>query len=123
MKPITRIFDLLELFKDEYSSVPDLFNVKKDGVWLHYSAEDYVNYSQWVSLGLLALGITRGTRIATLMVNCPEWNFFDMGILQVGAVQVPIYPTISEENYRYIFNDADIEYLVFSKMYFLNLRG
>ena len=114
MKPITRIFDLLELFKDEYSSVPDLFNVKKDGVWLHYSAEDYVNYSQWVSLGLLALGITRGTRIATLMVNCPEWNFFDMGILQVGAVQVPIYPTISEENYRYIFNDADIEYLVFS---------
>ena len=114
MKPITRIFDLLELFKDEYSSVPDLFNVKKDGVWLHYSAEDYVNYSQWVSLGLLALGITRGTRIATLMVNCAEWNFFDMGILQVGAVQVPIYPTISEENYRYIFNDADIEYLVFS---------
>ncbi len=114
MKPITRIFDLLELFKDEYSSVPDLFNVKKEGVWMHYSAEDYVNYSQWVSLGLLALGITRGTRIATLMVNCPEWNFFDMGILQVGAVQVPIYPTISEENYRYIFNDADIEYLVFS---------
>ena len=114
MKSITRIFDLLELYKDEYNSINDLFNVKKNGEWVRYSANDYINYSQWISLGLLALGIKKGTRIATLMVNCPEWNFFDMGILQTGAIQVPIYPTISEENYRYIFKDAEIEYLIFS---------
>ena len=114
MKSVTRIFDLLELYKDEYNSISNLFNVKKEGGWVHYSANDYFNYSQWISLGLLSLGIKKGTRIATLMVNCPEWNFFDMGILQTGAVQVPIYPTISEENYRYIFNNAEIEYLIFS---------
>ncbi len=114
MHPITRIFDLLELYKEEYSAIPDLFNVKKGGEWVRYSAADYLQYSRLISLGLLSLGIKKGTRIATLMVNCPEWNFFDMGILQTGAVQVPIYPTISEENYRYIFNDAEIEYLVFS---------
>ncbi|MEI7663776.1 MAG: AMP-binding protein, partial [Bacteroidota bacterium] len=114
MAEVTRIFDLLELYKDEYNSISDLFNVKKKGSWVSYSADDYLNYSRWISLGLLSLGIRKGTRIATLMVNCPEWNFFDMGILQVGAIQVPIYPTISEENYRYIFKDSGIEYLVFS---------
>ena len=112
MKEINRIFDLLELFKDEYSSVQDLFNVKRHGEWQKYSAADYVNYSNLLSLGLLSIGVGRGTRIATVMNNCPEWNFFDMGILQTGAVQVPVYPTISVENYRYIFTDASIEYLV-----------
>ena len=112
MKEITRIFDLLELFKFEYSAIPDLFNIKQNGEWVRYSASDYVNYSNWLSLGLLSVGVAKGTRIATIMNNCPEWNFFDMGILQTGAIQVPVYPTISEENYRYIFTDAEIEYLI-----------
>jgi long-chain acyl-CoA synthetase len=114
MKPITRIFDLLDLYQDEYNSIPDVFNVKKDGKWTHFSSNDYFRISHQISLGLLSLGVKKGTRIATIMVNCPEWNFFDMGILMTGAVQVPIYPTISEENYRYIFKDAGIEFLVFS---------
>jgi long-chain acyl-CoA synthetase len=114
MKQITRIFDLLELFKTEYHSISDLFNIKKDGNWVHFSANDYVNYSNQISLGLLALGVQKGTRIATVMNNCPEWNFLDIGILQVGAVQVPVYPTISEDNYRYIFKDSEVEYLIFS---------
>jgi long-chain acyl-CoA synthetase len=114
MKQITRIFDLLELYKDEYSSINDLFNIKMDGNWVRFSAGDYVRYSNLISLGLLALGVKKGARIATVMNNCPEWNFIDMGILQAGAVQVPVYPTISEENYRYIFNDSEVEYLIFS---------
>ena len=114
MKQITRIFDLLELYKDEYNSISDLFNIKKDGNWIRFSADDYVHNSNLISLGLLSLGIKKGTRIATVMNNCPEWNFIDMGILQVGAIQVPVYPTISEENYRYIFKDSEVEYLIFS---------
>jgi long-chain acyl-CoA synthetase len=114
MKQITRIFDLLELYQDEYNSINDLFNIKKNGSWVHFSANDYVRNSNLFSLGLLSMGIQKGTRIATVLNNCPEWNFIDMGILQVGAVQVPVYPTISEENYRYIFNDSEIEYLIFS---------
>ena len=114
MKQITRIFDLLELYKNEYSSITNLFNLKVDGRWVRFSAGDYVHYSDLISLGLLALGIKKGARIATIMNNCPEWNFFDMGILQTGAVQIPVYPTISAENYRYIFNDSAIEYLIIS---------
>ena len=114
MKQITRIFDLLELYKDEYSSIGDLFNIKMNGTWVRVSATDYVHNSDLISLGLLAMGVKKGTRIATVMNNCPEWNIIDMGILQVGAVQVPVYPTISEDNYRYIFTDSEVEYLIFS---------
>ncbi len=114
MKQVTRIFDLLELYKEEYRSIGDLFNIKRNGSWVHFSADEYLRNSNLISLGFLAMGFQKGTRIAMVMNNCPEWNFIDMGILQVGAVQVPVYPTISEENYRYIFKDSEIEYLIFS---------
>jgi long-chain acyl-CoA synthetase len=114
MKMITRLFDLLELYKDEFSSLENAFNYRKEGKWFSYSAADYVRYSNEISLGLLSLGVTPGMKIGTILLNCPEWNFFDMGLLQVGAVQVPIYPTISDENFRYILNDANVEYLIVS---------
>ncbi|MFH1297096.1 MAG: long-chain fatty acid--CoA ligase [Bacteroidota bacterium] len=112
MKPVIRLFDILDLFRDEYSQKPDVFLSKSEGVWHPISASDYVQLSYNLSLGLLELGVTPGTRIATVMANCPEWNLFDMAIMQTGAIQVPIYPTISDESYRFIFKDAEVEYLV-----------
>jgi long-chain acyl-CoA synthetase len=114
MAEVKRIFDLLELFREEYKSIKDLLNVKKNGAWESYSAEDYVTLSHQIGKGLLSMGAKPGARIATVMINCPEWNLFDMGILMAGAVQVPIYPTISEDNYRYILSDAEIRFLVVS---------
>jgi long-chain acyl-CoA synthetase len=114
MQEVTRLFDLLEGYKGEFASLQKALNFRREGRWINYSASDYVNCSNEISLGFLALGVTPGMKVGTIMLNCPEWNFFDMGLLQVGAVQVPIYPTISEENYRYILNDACIEYLVIS---------
>lgn len=112
MKPVTRLFDLLDLYRDEYRAKPDLFLSKSEGTWHAYSSADYIHLSHNLSLGLLELGVTPGTRIAMVVANCPEWNFFDMAIMQTGAIQVPIYPTISEEDYRYILTDAEVEYLV-----------
>ncbi len=114
MTKVTRLFDLLEVYKEEFSYLPNALNYRKDGKWISYSTQDYINYSNNISLGLLSMGIEPGVRVATIMLNCPEWNFFDMGLLQVGAVQIPIYPTVSEENYRYILNDAGVEYLIVS---------
>jgi long-chain acyl-CoA synthetase len=116
MAEIRRIFDLLDLYREEYRSMPAAFSIKRAGKWISYSAHDYLDYSSRISLGLLSMGVTKGTKIATIMVNCPEWNFFDMGILQAGAVHVPIYPTISEENYRYILKDASVEYVIVSNL-------
>ena len=112
MKPLTRLFDILNLYQDKYSGKPDAFLSKSDGDWKALSASDYVNLTHNLSLGLLDLGINPGTRIATVMANCPEWNLFDMAIMQVGAIQVPVYANISEENYRYILSEAQVEYLI-----------
>jgi len=114
MKKVTRLFDLLELYKDEFSSLTNAFNYRKDGTWISYSARDYITYSNEISLGLLSMGVAPGVRVGTILLNCPEWNFIDMGLLQIGAIQIPIYPTISEENYKYILNDAGVEYLIVS---------
>jgi long-chain acyl-CoA synthetase len=112
MKPVTRLFDLLDLYRDEYHSKTGAFFSRVGGEWHSYSAADYVAIADELSLGLLSLGVQRGDRIATVLNNCPEWNFFDMAILQAGAVQVPIYPTVSEENFRYILREAEIGLLV-----------
>jgi len=55
MKKVTRLFDLLELYKDEFSSLTNAFNYRKDGTWISYSARDYITYSNEISLGLLKL--------------------------------------------------------------------
>jgi len=114
MKSIDRIFDLLEFYREEYRWKQDAFACRQGDSWKWYSSEDYLDTVNCLSYGLLSLGIRPGTKVATIMVNSPEWNFFDMAIMQIGAIQVPIYPTISEENYRYIFKDADIEYIIIS---------
>jgi long-chain acyl-CoA synthetase len=67
-----------------------------------------------VSLGLLALGVEPGDKIANISNNRPEWNFLDFGMLQIGAVHVPIYPTITDEDYNYILNHAEVKYIFVS---------
>jgi len=114
MPEISKLFDLLEQYREKYITKPDAFLFRKDRKWIPYSSEDYIRFSKEIALGLLALGVQRGTRIGTIMYNCPEWNFFDMGILMSGAIQVPIYSTVSVSSYRYILNDSQIEYLIVS---------
>ena len=114
MQKVTRLFDLLEGYKNEFSSLPNALNYRKEGTWISFSSGDYIKFSNEISLGLLSMGVKEGVRVGTIMLNCPEWNFFDMGLLQAGIVQVPIYPTVSEETYRFILNDAGIEYLIIS---------
>ena len=63
---------------------------------------------------MLQLGVKPGDKIATISNNRPEWNFLDMGILQIGAVHVPIYPTISESDYKYILAHSEVKYVFIS---------
>jgi len=114
MKRITRIFDLLELYENEFHASRDVFNIKRSGQWQHFSASDYLEKSRLFSLGLRSLGIEPGDKIATMMYNCPEWNFIDMGLMQIGAVQVPVYPTIGAETFNFIMQDAGVKYLIIS---------
>jgi long-chain acyl-CoA synthetase len=102
-----RTFDLLERYHVLYPEKTDVLAGKENGKWVTYSTSDYINHSNWVSYALLSLGIKKGDRIATISNNRPEWNMADFGISQTGAINVPIYPTISKEEYAYILKHAE----------------
>ncbi|GAC1399319.1 MAG: AMP-dependent synthetase/ligase [Pyrinomonadaceae bacterium] len=92
----------------------DAINRKQGGAWRHISAREYINRVRGVALGLWELGIRKGDRVALLSENRPEWSIVDLGILSLGAVNVPIYTTQSVEQVRYILEDSGAQILFVS---------
>ena len=111
---ITRIFDLLEQSQQKYAGKEDLLAGKSGDTWKKYSAKQYSEIVNALSHGLLAMGVKKDDKIATIILNSPEWSFFDMAITQIGAIMLPVYPTISEANYKYIFDEAQVKFVVVS---------
>ena len=110
---VTRLFDILERDLKEFPK-EDALCGKENGIWIKHSTKDYVDKVNSISYGLMQLGIKKGDCIATITPNRPEWNFLDMAIMQIGAIHVAIYPTISEADYRYILNHADVKLIFVS---------
>src|SRR5947207_14605804 len=110
MADFTRLFDIIYHQKNQYAQA-DAFASKINGEWKKYSTDDIISQGNKVSLALLKLGVQPGDKIAIVSNNRPEWNITDLGILQTGAVNVPVYPTISEHEYKFIFNDAEIKFV------------
>jgi long-chain acyl-CoA synthetase len=110
---ITRVFDILELYKTQYKK-EDVLAAKEDKQWKKYSSDDFINYSNYVSYGLLALGLTDKDKVAIVSNNRPEWNFCDFGCQQVNIVTVPIFPTISNHDLQFIINHAEVKAIFIS---------
>jgi long-chain acyl-CoA synthetase len=108
---VTRTFDILDRYLTEFPR-KDALGGKKDGGWYTYSTEEYVEKSHRFAMGLMALGIKKGDKVATVTTNRPEWNFADMGMAMTGVVHVPIYPTIGEDEYKYILNHAEVKLVI-----------
>ncbi len=106
---ITRIFDLLPHYAASFKPKDDVLACKEDGVWKKYSLSYFKQMSDNITSGLIALGVKKGDKIVTISNNRPEWNFLDMAIMQSGAIHVPVYPTITQADYQYIFNHAEVK--------------
>ncbi len=111
---VKRTFDLLGRYHELYLQKPDALAGKENGQWVTYSAQDYIEQSEHVSYGILELGLQKGDMVATISNNRPEWNIIDMALSQAGIVHVPIYPTISKEDYDYILNHAQPKLVIVS---------
>ena len=110
MTPITRIFDFPQHQLKTYN-LDKALTMKKNGKWQSTSTQDYINQANAISRGLLKLGVQPNDKIAVISTtNRTEWNIMDIGILQIGAQNVPIYPTISKEDYEYILNHSEAIY-------------
>lgn len=110
MKTVTRIFEF-PYFQQAHFPLDKSMVTKSDGEWEAVSTAQYLEQANAISRALLTLGVAAHTKIAMIsMSNRTEWSIVDTGILQVGAQDVPIYPTISEEDYAYILNHSESEY-------------
>lgn len=108
---IRRLFDLLPNRK-ELQPNRIVFAAKQDGAWHYIDIKEYIEKSDLISYAFLELGLQRDDKVAIISTNRPEWNFTDIGTQQIGAVLVPIYPTISQDDYKYILDNADVKCLV-----------
>ena len=94
---------------------PDALNTKVKGEWHSLSTQEYIDKAESLARGLIELGVQPGDKIAIISTNNrTEWNICDQAILSVGAIDVPVYPTITPEDYEFIFNDAEVKYCFLS---------
>ena len=117
---VTRIFDFPYYQLEKYN-LPQAFTTKYDGKWVSISTQEYINRANSISRGLLNLGVQPNDKIAIISSNNrTEWNICDIGILQIGAQNVPIYPTITKEDYEYVLNHSESTYVFVSDLEVLN---
>ena len=109
----TRIFDL---FAYQLQNFPkqDALCGKTGGEWKKYSSAEIKKQADLFSLGLLEMGLTKGDRVGLVSNNRPEWNIADLGMLQIGVVNVPVYTTLSESETAFIFNDCQVRLVIVS---------
>ena len=108
---VTRTFDILERILKEFPR-EDAIAGKKEGKWYTYSTNEYYKKSHHLATGLMALGLKRGDRVATVTTNRAEWNIADMGMAMAGIIHVPIYPTLGDDEYKYILKHAEVKIIL-----------
>lgn len=110
MQKVTRLFDF-PYYQLEKHALDKALVSKKNGSWISTSTQEYINKANAISRGLLRLGVKPNDKIAVIsLTNRTEWNIMDIGILQLGAQNVPVYPTISEEDYAYVLNHSEAKF-------------
>ena len=107
MTSISRLFDF-PYYQLEKNNISNCLVTKNNGVWIATSTKEYLEKANTISRALLRLGVNKNDKIAIISSsNRTEWNIMDIGVLQIGAQNVPIYPTISEVDYEYILNHSE----------------
>lgn len=105
---LSRIIDILPYINKKYNRA-DVLNAKIKGNWQSWSIEEICTIADELSFGLLNTGIGPDDKVAIVSPNRPEWVLADFGIAQIGAVSVPIYPTMSAGDTEFILNDSGVK--------------
>jgi long-chain acyl-CoA synthetase len=109
MQKISRVFDIIDSYQGSAGSQGKVISSKVNGSWQSYAIESFRSNINLISCGLLSKGIQANDKVAIMSANRPEWNICDFGIMQIGATQVPLYPTLSEQDLKFILNDAEVK--------------
>ena len=105
-----RLFDFPYYQLEKYPQEKALIT-KYNGKWVATSTQEYIDKANAISRALIQMGVKPNDKVALISsTNRTEWNICDIGIMQTGAQDVPIYPTISEEEYQYVLNHSESVY-------------
>ncbi|ALM19951.1 AMP-dependent synthetase [Nonlabens sp. MIC269] len=111
---IKRLFDFPYYQLKNYPR-EDALVTKQNGIWEKTSTQEYINQACALSRGLMRLGLQKDDKVGIISTNNrTEWNITDIGVMQTGAQDVPIYPTISEEDYAYVLNHSEAKFVFVS---------
>lgn len=115
MATYTRIFDIIQNQLNVCPLEQCLSRREDRKTWTSYSTQQFIDTANLLSQGLLQLGLQKGDKIAIISTtNRPEWHFTDLACMQIGVVDIPVYPTISGKEYEFIFNHAEVKYVFVS---------
>ena len=103
---VKRTFDLLTQLKEKYDFKKDILSIRTSGGWVKYSVDDYYRISHQLAYGLLTAGFREGDRVIIITQNRPEWNFLDMALSLAHMISIPVYPTLSKDDYHHILNHS-----------------
>ena len=110
MNTPTRLFDIPR-YQQENFPLEIMLSSVVGGEWKSYSTSEFLQAVDQASRGLLELGVQPGDKVALISHNNrSEWNIMDMALLQIGAIDVPVYPTMTESDYEYIFNHSESKF-------------
>ncbi len=105
-----RLFDF-PYYQLEHYPQKNALVTKYNGKWVPTSTQEYIDKANALSRALIQMGVQPNNKVALISsTNRTEWNICDIGIMQIGAQDVPIYPTISEEEYEYVLNHSESVY-------------
>mgnify|MGYP002712913916 CR=1 FL=1 len=105
-----RLFDFPYYQLEQYPQQKAL-NTKYAGQWKATSTQEYIDKANAISRALIQMGVKPNDKVALISTtNRTEWNICDIGIMQTGAQDVPIYPTISQDEYEYVLNHSESIY-------------
>ena len=107
LKPVTRTFDILDRLQEIVPNKEDILARKINGNTLRFSVKEYRQHAYEIAYALVEMGYEAGDKAISITPNRPEWNFIDMGLNLAGMVHVPIYPTLNQTDFLYIFNHSD----------------
>jgi long-chain acyl-CoA synthetase len=117
MNKPSRLFDCLNKLQKEMPNDP-LLVAKEGGQWRPYTTKEVADIVEKLCAGLLSLGVSchdmsveKRDKIAILSKNRPEWVFLDLAVQKIGAILVPVYPTVHIADLEFVLNDAQVKYV------------
>jgi len=111
---------LFQFLTEEYKNDKKFLFTKVKGIYEGITYNEFKIETEKFALGLAAIGIKRGDKIAIMAENRPEWVYSDMAILGIGGADVPLYPSLTAESVQFILNNSEAKGIIISNKFQLN---